>query len=300
MTRKRCDRRGFTLIELLVVIAIIAILIGLLLPAVQKVRAAAARMQCGNNAKQIGLALHNYHDTRKFFPPGGVTTAMPQLGIPSGVNHGWAVFILPQLEQEPLFKSYNFSASWNAAANKTAVATQVTALQCSASPTNGTLSGGAAVSDYAPVNLVDTAALAALGLVDNVAKSVGVLDVNFTARMADVTDGLSNTILIAEDAGRPQLWRAGVQVAGSTVSGAAWADRDAEYTLHGFTANGTSNPGPCAVNCSNNNEIYSFHTGGANVVLGDGSVRFLSTSVSIRIVAAMITRSGGESYSLPD
>ncbi|MBI1832193.1 MAG: DUF1559 domain-containing protein [Planctomycetes bacterium] len=292
-------RRAFTLIELLVVIAIIAILIGLLLPAVQKVRAAAARMQCGNNLKQIGLALHNYHDTRKFFPPGGVSTAQPMLGIPAGVTHGWAVFILPYLEQEPVYKQYNFAASWNAAANTAVVATQIKVLQCPASPTNGMFSGTAAVSDYAPVNAINTSQLAPLGLVDNVANSNGVLAVNFLCRMADVTDGVSNTILVAEDAARPQLWRVGMPIAG-TVSGAAWADRDAEYITHGFTANGVSVPGPCAVNCMNDNEIYSFHSSGANIVMGDGAVRFLSTSVSIRIVGAMITRSGGEVYAMPD
>src|SRR5262245_58847923 len=112
-------RSAFTLIELLVVIAIIAVLIGLLIPAVQKVREAANRAACNNNLKQIGLALHNYQTSRGFFPPGGVSTAQPRLGIPSGVTHGWAVFILPQLEQETLYNLYNFNVSWNSSANAT-------------------------------------------------------------------------------------------------------------------------------------------------------------------------------------
>src|SRR5437764_13592747 len=121
MTRQRPPRRGFTLIELLVVIAIIAVLLGLLLPAVQKVREAAARMSCQNNMKQIGLACHNYQATNGYFPPGALRSPASgavgpfyqKFGVTAnGVNHSWGVFLLPYVEQDNLCKQYNRTRDW--------------------------------------------------------------------------------------------------------------------------------------------------------------------------------------------
>jgi prepilin-type processing-associated H-X9-DG protein len=117
--------------------------------------------------------------------------------------------------------------------------------------------------------------------------------VNGYHRFAEITDGLSNTSWIQEDAGRPAKYQNGKLVAGR-YSGAGWADRDNEGILHGLNTAGTSSPGPCAVNCNNDNEIYAFHPNGAMIVMGDGSVRFLAKSTDIRIVARLVTRSAGE------
>jgi prepilin-type N-terminal cleavage/methylation domain-containing protein len=310
MSERHPPRRGFTLIELLVVIAIIAILIGLLLPAVQKVREAANRMKCANNLKQLGLAMHNYQATTGFFPPGAVTNSASvaatqtrqKLGITTPTFHSWSVFVLPYIEQDNLYKQYNLNANWYDAVNQTVRETPLSVMVCPTTPrardrfNQKTISGvaiKAAPGDYGPDNGYDPA-LEGIGLVDVTVINDGILEVNVALGIPEIRDGVSNTLLLSEDAGRPDRWQAGRLTAANGQTDGGWADRDNEYITHGFTADGASSPGPCHTNCTNDNEVYSFHTGGANHVFADGSVHFVKASMDIRAFVKLLTRAGGD------
>ncbi|HXD88950.1 MAG TPA: DUF1559 domain-containing protein [Urbifossiella sp.] len=300
---------AFTLIELLVVIAIIAVLIGLLLPAVQKVRESAARSQCQNNLKQIGLGLQNYQSTTGYFPPGGIdpgsATGAPKpiaikLGITAkGVYQSWTPFLLPYIEQTAIASQYNINVSFE---KQPIIGTAVKTFTCPSTPggalrtTTKTIRGvkiTMAPSDYAPNNEYSSL-LESAGYCDVAVNLNGVLQVNQTWSIPEIRDGTSNTAVISEDAGRPDLWRAGKLVKVNGQTDGSWGDRDNEYITHGFNAAGTTNPGPCHTNCTNADEVYSFHMGGANHVFADGSVHFISTSMDIRYFVKFLTRSGND------
>jgi prepilin-type N-terminal cleavage/methylation domain-containing protein len=307
---KKSALRGFTLVELLVVIAIIGVLVALLLPAVQSARESARRMQCTNNVRQIGLALHNFHDTNLTLPPGAVDVAsnanknaFVKFSIPTNVIHGWAVFIYPYMEQKALSDQYQWNKNWYDVTNKNVYQTYVSGLICPSSPIPkrlDTLAKAPCVStDYGIMNGFNAPAttLFPLGLIDgntNMAPA-GVMAVNSTDRFAEITDGLSNTFWVCEDDGRPQMYRANNQRIGtSRVTGAAMLDRDNEFVLHSYNAAGTATPGPCFMNCFNDNEVYSFHPAGAMLLMGDGAVKFASSTMQFRVFAAMISKGAGE------
>jgi prepilin-type N-terminal cleavage/methylation domain-containing protein/prepilin-type processing-associated H-X9-DG protein len=306
----RCRRSAYTLVELLVVIAIIAVLLGLLLPAVQKVREAANRIKCANNLKQIGLALHQHHDTYGMFPPGWVQApfTVPQGKIIQG-GHGTFPFLLPYLEQEALARVYRWDRRAQGPENQPVATTQLKVLQCPSAerdrwvtavedPDNYRYGGRGACGDYTGVREIDTR-LVELGLVDRAAYYKGVLSENYLTRLADITDGTSQTLLVTECAGRPALWRAGRPVPGIYASGGVWVSGTLMFG-QGSSYDGATKPGPCAINCTNDREVYSFHPGGANAVFADGSGHFLKAGIDIRIFARLATRAGGEVVSAED
>jgi len=296
--------RGFTLIELLVVIAIIAVLIGLLLPAVQKVREAANRMKCSSNLHNIGLALHNFHDSYSGFPPGTVLGPFRPLGVPPGATHGPWPFLLPLLEQQALHDRYRFDLNNTDPWNLEVGLTLVRILQCPSADQDlrpAPLSPGlAACTDYAPTQGVNPV-LAQLGWADAVGNYEGIMVVNSLTRMSDIQDGTANTILITEDAGRNRRWEAGRELVSPPYhAGGPWYSRWNAIEIEGSTTDGSRKPGPCALNCTNDSEVYSFHATGANALFADGSVHFLKTGMDIRILARLVTRGGGEVTSADD
>ncbi len=318
MTR-RPARRAFTLIELLVVIAIIAILIGLLLPAVQKVREAAARTTCTNNLKQLGLGLHNYHD-----PNGGLPSNI-RPDATSTVRVRWLTYLLPYIEQDPLFKNVNLSVNWHQPANlNPGFGTFLKTVQCPSAP-NGQVVDGApdtgwtnivANGDYSGFYGVSPE-LVSLGLADAASARVdnGAISKTTKLNFGSFSDGLSNTLHLTESAGRPDVYRLGKVVqraaGASRVNGGGWCRPATELNvLRGSSADGTTFPGPSAINVTNgenigayphpfyntdgSGQIYGFHTGGVNALFADGHVQFLRQSVSMRTLAALVSRNGGE------
>jgi prepilin-type N-terminal cleavage/methylation domain-containing protein/prepilin-type processing-associated H-X9-DG protein len=306
-------RSAFTLIELLVVIAIIGILIALLLPAVQKVRESATRVQCQNNLKQIGIAYHNYAGSHDGFSPAYISDQTKPAG--------WGTFLLPFIEQDPLYRKYTFNAPFfytNAMFgidNQSVVNTPVKIFQCPATPLRPDpytytfdfppfppIMWQASPSDYSPVVGVSQSLSTYLSLGYGESQLQGALQPDTSSPFAVFPDGTSNTILIAEIAGKNLLWQAG-HYTGQPLSGffggeGGWGDATSGASqLYGSSADGTVSPGPCGINCSNDYGLYSFHTAGANALFADGSVRYLSQELTINTLVALVTRAGGETDS---
>ena len=314
--------RGFTLIELLVVIAIIAILIALLLPAVQQAREAARRSQCRNNIKQIGLALHNYHDAHKQFPPGGIclgdcsSTASADVDDPRATAWGasWVTMILPYIDQGPLYNLYNFSATSNS--NSTATREKLVVMTCP-SHLAGTMYGNYAKVTYGGNFGVDTP----MSRAQNIPQYRGIFNAGaqWGARMADITDGTSTTLLLGEmitnhiDSDSRGIWG---RVDGPTISGgstsvsgiktpniSAWTSIDRVTNCPDGSA-WSSQTGNDAVNlrCGDAYPGYPYlrqgtrsrHEGGVHVGIADGGARFVSENISATVWYRLLTSGAGD------
>ena len=298
-------RAGFTLIELLVVIAIIAILIGLLLPAVQKVRESAARTQCVNNLKQVGLGLHAYHDANQKFPP-GYASGFDAAGNDTGPGWGWAAHLLPHLEQANLFRLIDLKQPIEAPAFAAARETVVKSYLCPSDtapqqafpvgPRSGSGTLTATTCAVAPSNYVGSFGVSEPGVDGD-----GMLFRTSAVRIADVTDGTSSTLMVGERSFRfaEATWVGAVTGANQVPTPGSPLPLQVNNASNFVLAHtGESVRGPAYP--QEINHFTSRHTGGGNFAFADGHVASLGSATSYATYKALSTRAAGETFSSGD
>ncbi len=293
-------RTGFTLIELLVVIAIIAILIALLLPAVQQAREAARRTQCRNNLKQLGLALHNYHDIYLLFPPGYIADGPGPHVAHDGISGiGWGAMLLPQLEQTNLWNQFNPNVSIADSVNDAFRQNSLTVFRCPSDPQPDMWEiehesmPGTVLADLPIANYVGTFGTEEL---DGCENASGVFPVtangqcvgdgslyhNSSVRLRDLSDGTSNSFVVGERRTNTDLgWY-------STWVGMVPEGEEAFQRILGSIDHTPNHP------AAHFDDFSSHHTGGAQFLFGDGSVTFISENIDLTVYQALGTIRGGE------
>jgi prepilin-type N-terminal cleavage/methylation domain-containing protein len=297
------QRLGFTLVELLVVIAIIGVLVALLLPAVQSAREAARRMKCQNHLKQIGLGLHNYHDVHGGLPPGGMATASTAA---ANDGMGFHVFLLPYVEQDALFRQFNTSNPYNAAPNRALGATKVGFYLCPSAINLYTENTG----EYAPSgekgwtthyhgnmgpNDVTSNRYEVISSTNGGQATQGVLGRDTKTRLAEITDGTSNTFMVGETSwtrGNPvtnvvgyRVWQRGCNTNGQLACGSC---RNIANGLGVVWAGGGG------VAAYNNFSFGGIHPGSTNFSFCDASTRSINNNMSLGVLMATASRDGGE------
>lgn len=330
---RHSGQRGFTLIELLVVIAIIAILIALLLPAVQQAREAARRTQCKNNLKQLGLALHNFHDTYGRFPPGGAQDQEPfgTLATGSGWGSSWKVYILPYVDQAPIFSKWQFSGSSSGYTHAGNMALTngliIAAYRC---PSSSMPERYAASNNGGAIQMITSYTGTSGGYSDtgatnkapfNVAQSSGygmgsangLIFANSQTKFRDCVDGTSNTFIVHEESDHlrdannqpipgsytaitsqgPHGWTMGT---GTSSVGTSYTDRTFNCSTIRYRINqrGLPNSGATSHNTGRNIPMSSQHVGGAHVLMTDGAVRFLSENMNFDTLVRLASINDGD------